>query len=131
MDQPKDATAATRAVLSAIRAALPPDDGADFERVRRGFIGTLPDARVATEGRGVVWDLAPFAFLNEGEAPETVNPSLWRQGRLNLSHGLFKVSDRVYQVRGFDISNVTFIEGESGYVVIDPLTSAEPAAAAL
>ena len=63
--------------------------------------------------------------------PDTVNPSLWRQARLNLNHGLFKVTAGVYQVRGFDISNITFIEGETGYIVIDPLTSAEPAAAAL
>jgi alkyl sulfatase BDS1-like metallo-beta-lactamase superfamily hydrolase len=131
MQEPKDATAATRAHLSAALAALPPDDGADFERVRRGFIDTLPGARIESAGRGVVWDLSPFAFEEASEAPDTVHPSLWRQARLNLSHGLFKVTDGVYQVRGFDISNVTFIEGESGFVVIDPLTSAEPAAAAL
>jgi len=131
MEEPKDATAATIAAQAALRGRLPADDGADFERVRRGFIDTLPDARIATPERGVAWDLSPFAFLSEGGAPATVNPSLWRQGRLNMSHGLFKVTDGVYQVRGFDISNVTFIEGESGYVVIDPLTTAEPAAAAL
>jgi alkyl sulfatase BDS1-like metallo-beta-lactamase superfamily hydrolase len=111
---------------------MPAEDGADFARVRRGFIATLPNARVESPERGTAWDLSPFAFLNEGgEAPDTVNPSLWRQGRLNMSHGLFKVTEGVYQVRGFDISNVTFIEGETGYVVIDPLTTAEPAAAAL
>ena len=131
METPKDATAATRAALQRLAATLPPDDGADFERVRQGFIGTLPNARVETGGR-VTWDLSPFAF-EEGDAPcpPSVNPSLWRHAKLNLSHGLFKVTDGVYQVRGFDISNITFIEGETGYVVIDPLTSAEPAAAAL
>jgi alkyl sulfatase BDS1-like metallo-beta-lactamase superfamily hydrolase len=132
MEEPKDASAATLAAQAAVRARLPVDDRADFERVRRGFLGTLPNARVETPGRGVAWDLSPFAFLNEGgEAPATVNPSLWRHGQLNMSHGLFKVTDGVYQVRGFDISNITFIEGETGYVVIDPLTTAEPAAAAL
>jgi len=130
MQEPKEATAATRAALARIAASLPPDDGADFERVRAGFIDTLPNARVGAGGR-VTWDLTPFAFEEDAEPPETVNPSLWRQARLNLSHGLFKVTDGVYQVRGFDISNVTFIEGERGFVVIDPLTSAEPAAAAL
>jgi len=74
--------------------------------------------------------MAPYAFL-EGERPDTVSPSLWRQARLNAIHGLFELTPGVYQVRGFDISNVTFIEGERGYLVIDPLTSAEPAAAAL
>jgi alkyl sulfatase BDS1-like metallo-beta-lactamase superfamily hydrolase len=130
MAEPKDATAATRAANAALRASLPPEDGADFERARRGFIDTLPDARVEMNGR-VAWDLSPFAFEQAEDCPDTVNPSLWRQARLNLNHGLFKVTDGVYQVRGFDISNITFIEGERGYVVIDPLTTAEPAAAAL
>jgi alkyl sulfatase BDS1-like metallo-beta-lactamase superfamily hydrolase len=111
-------------------ASLPADDGADFERVRQGFIGTLPNARVETNGR-VTWDLTPFEFEKAEACPPSVHPSLWRHAKLNLEHGLFKVTDGVYQVRGFDISNITFIEGESGYVVIDPLTSAEPAAAAL
>ncbi len=131
MDAPKDATAATRAALAQAAAALPPEDGADFERVRRGFIDTLPDARIESPTRGVAWDLSPFAFEQAEAAPDTVHPGLWRQARLNLNHGLFRVTDGVYQVRGFDISNVTFIEGETGYVVIDPLTTAEPAAAAL
>jgi alkyl sulfatase BDS1-like metallo-beta-lactamase superfamily hydrolase len=131
MEEPKDATPATRAANAAVAAALPADDGADFERVRRGFIDTLPNARIESPTRGVTWDLSAFAFEEDPTAPPTVNPSLWRQARLNLNHGLFKVTDGVYQVRGFDISNVTFIEGERGYVVIDPLTTAEPAAAAL
>ncbi len=130
MAEPKDATAATRAANAAMLAALPPEDGADFERAGRGFIDTLPDARVEVDGR-VAWDLSPFAFEQTPDCPDTVNPSLWRQARLNLHHGLFKVTDGVYQVRGFDISNITFIEGETGFVVIDPLTTAEPAAAAL
>jgi alkyl sulfatase BDS1-like metallo-beta-lactamase superfamily hydrolase len=128
---PKEATPATQAAHRAALAELPPDDGADFERVRRGFIDTLPGARIESPGRGVVWDLTPFDFEEPAEAPDTVHPGLWRQAKLNLSHGLFKVTDGVYQVRGFDISNVTFIEGERGFVVIDPLTTAEPAAAAL
>jgi alkyl sulfatase BDS1-like metallo-beta-lactamase superfamily hydrolase len=131
MEEPKDATSATRAANAAVAAALPADDGADFERVRRGFIDTLPNARIESPTRGVTWDLSAFAFEEDPTPPPTVNPSLWRQARLNLNHGLFKVTDGVYQVRGFDISNVTFIEGERGYVVIDPLTTAEPAAAAL
>jgi alkyl sulfatase BDS1-like metallo-beta-lactamase superfamily hydrolase len=131
MAEPRDATAATRAANQALRATLPPDDEADFERARRGFIDTLPNARIETPTGAVAWDLSPFAFEAEAECPDTVNPSLWRQARLNLNHGLFKVTDGVYQVRGFDISNITFIEGERGYVVIDPLTTAEPAAAAL
>ena len=125
MAERKDATEATRAAHAALAAKLPPDDGGDFELARRGFVGSIPDANVPG-----AWSMAPFAFL-EGERPDTVNPSLWRQARLNALHGLFKVTDGIYQVRGFDLSNITFVEGERGYVVIDPLISAEPAAAAL
>ena len=125
MAERKDATEATRAAHAALAAQLPPDDGGDFELARRGFVGSIPDANVPG-----AWSMAPFAFL-EGERPDTVNPSLWRQARLNALHGLFKVTDGIYQVRGFDLSNITFVESERGYVVIDPLISAEPAAAAL
>jgi alkyl sulfatase BDS1-like metallo-beta-lactamase superfamily hydrolase len=125
MNERKDATQATRAAHAALAKSLPSDDGTDFENARRGFIGTIPDADIPG-----AWSMAPFAFL-EGERPDTVNPSLWRQAKLNAIHGLFEVTKGVYQVRGFDISNVTFIEGEKGFLVIDPLTSAQPAAAAL
>jgi len=125
MSERKDATEATRAAHATTTQRLPPDDGHDFELARRGFIATIPDAAVPG-----AWSMAPFAFLDD-ERPETVNPSLWRQAKLNALHGLFKVTEGVYQVRGFDLSNITFIEGDRGFVVIDPLISAEPAAAAL
>lgn len=132
MSQPKNATPATLAAQAALLASLPPEDGADFERARRGFIDTIPDARVETARGGVAWDLSPFAFQSDDvPCPETVNPSLWRLTRLNLNHGLYKVTDGIYQVRGFDLSNITFVEGDEGFIVVDPLTSAEPAAAAL
>ena len=121
----KDATEATQAAHAAMAAGLPADDGGDFALAKRGFIGSIEDAEVPS-----AWSQRPFAFL-EGERPDTVNPSLWRQARLNAHHGLFEVTPGVYQVRGFDISNITFIEGETGWIVIDPLTSAQPAAAAL
>jgi len=123
--QRKDATPATLAAHRTLAVGLPADDGVDFENARRGFIGTIPDAAI-----GGAWTMAPFAFL-DGERPDTVNPSLWRQARLNALHGLFEVTPGIYQVRGFDISNVTFVEGERGLIVIDPLTSTEPAAVAL
>ncbi|WP_304188144.1 alkyl/aryl-sulfatase, partial [Phenylobacterium aquaticum] len=132
MTQPKDATGATRAAQAALAAALPPEDGADMARARRGFIDTAPNARVETARGGVAWDLATFAFQADDEVcPDTVNPSLWRQAQLNLNHGLFQVTEGIYQVRGFDLSNITFVEGDEGFIVIDPLTSSEPAAAAL
>ncbi|MDQ8732684.1 alkyl sulfatase dimerization domain-containing protein [Bradyrhizobium sp. LHD-71] len=132
MQQPKDATEATRLFNEAFAKSLPHDTRQDFEDAGRGFIGTIENARVEASGGRVVWDMAPYAFeADELPAPATVNPSLWRQAQLNTRHGLFEVTPGIYQVRGFDISNVTFIEGKSGYIVVDPLTSAEPAAAAL
>jgi alkyl sulfatase BDS1-like metallo-beta-lactamase superfamily hydrolase len=132
MTQPKDAAAATRRAHATLAARLPQDDGADFADARRGFIATIPDAHIADASGRVFWTMAPFADqAGAGPAPDTVNPSLWRQARLNAIHGLFEVVPGVYQVRGFDLSNITFIEGEAGFVVIDPLISAETAAAAL
>src|SRR5262249_56735383 len=89
------------------------------------------EVEIANETGRVVWSLKEYGFLAEEEAPPTVNPSLWRQARLNMHHGLFRVTDRLYQVRGFDISNMTIIEGERGLVIIDPLISTEVARAAL
>jgi len=125
MSERKDATASTRAAQARVAASLPADDGADLARAQRGFIGTIPDASV-----GGSWTMAPYSFL-DGPAPDSANPSLWRQARLNAQHGLFEVTPGIYQVRGFDLSNITFIEGKRGFIVIDPLISAEPAAAAL
>lgn len=121
----KAATDATRAAYAAIAAVLPHDDGGDFQLASRGFIGTIPNAEVPG-----AWSLEPYEFLN-GERPDTINPSLWRQARLNLHNGLFEVTPGIYQVRGFDISSITFVEGHTEWIVIDPLTSAQPAAAAL
>ena len=121
----KDASAATIAAQRRAAAGLPEDDGADFALARKGFLGTIEDAEIPG-----AWSMKPYAFL-EGARPDTVHPSLWRQARLNAIHGLFELGSGVYQVRGFDISNITFIEGRRGFIVIDPLTSAEPAAAAL
>ncbi len=109
---------------------LPFDDTLDFEDARRGFIGRLDPCIIrAADGR-VVWDNESYAFL-DGPAPGTVHPSLWRQSQLNAIQGLFEVVPGIYQVRGFDLSNITFVEGETGVLVIDPLISAETAAAAL
>jgi alkyl sulfatase BDS1-like metallo-beta-lactamase superfamily hydrolase len=132
MNQPKDATAATRRAHAALAASLPPDDGSDFADARRGFIGTIPEARIADASGRVFWSMAAFDDqADDKPCPDTVNFSLWRQARLNAIHGLFEVVPGVYQVRGFDLSNITFIEGERGFIVIDPLISAETAAAAL
>ena len=131
VEGPKDATPITHALNRAVLEALPFGDTQDFEDARRGFLGTLPEVEVKNEQGRVVWSLRDYAFLVEEHAPPTVNPSLWRQARLNMNNGLFHVTDRIYQVRGFDISNMTLIESDRGLIVIDPLISTEVARAGL
>lgn len=108
----------------------PFDDRQDFDDAERGFLGTLKDPLVKNERGEVVWDCDAYAFM-AGECPDTANPSLWRQGQLVAKHGLFEVTDGIYQARGLDLSNVTFVEGDTGVIVIDPLLSVETARAAL
>jgi len=128
---PKDATSITCAHNRSFLDTLPFGDRADFEDARRGFIGTLPKVEFRNAEGRVIYSLEDYAFLAGEQAPNTVNPSLWRQARLNMANGLFQVTDRIYQVRGFDISNMTIIEGSRGLIVIDPLISAEIARAGL
>src|SRR5581483_1003089 len=107
------------------------DDSTDFVDADRGFIGTLdPMVIRASDGR-VVWEMDGFQFLESDECPPTANSSLWRQCQLNARHGLYAVTDTIFQVRGFDLSNMTLVEGDTGVIVIDPLVSEETAAAAL
>ncbi|MEE4024980.1 alkyl sulfatase dimerization domain-containing protein [Gordonia sp. PKS22-38] len=110
---------------------LPFDDTTDFEDAKRGLIATADSCVIRNEDGGVVWDNDSYAFVS-GQAPESVNPSLWRQSTLTSMQGLYEViPDLVYQVRGFDASNLTLIEGDQGVIAVDPLVSAETAAAAL
>jgi alkyl sulfatase BDS1-like metallo-beta-lactamase superfamily hydrolase len=128
---PKSASAHTCAHHRGTCAGLDFSDRVDFEEAGRGFIATMPEVVIrATDGR-VVWSLADYAFLSAPEPPDTVHPSLWRQARLNMHNGLFQVTDRIYQVRGYDISNMTIVEGATGLILIDPLISAETARASL
>ena len=126
---PRDATAATQAANQRVRDALPWEDRADFDFAQRGFIDTLPDGIIRDAEGEAVWNVARYAFLDD-EAPDTANPSLWRHSQLNAIHGLFEVCDGIYQVRAFDVSNVTFIAGKTGWIVVDPLTNIETAQAA-
>ncbi|MEW6269263.1 MAG: alkyl sulfatase dimerization domain-containing protein [Thermodesulfobacteriota bacterium] len=127
---PKDATAATRAANAAVAERLPLADRADFARAARGRIALPASPRVMHAAGFPVWNLDDYAFL-DGEAPATVNPSLWRQAQLNRHAGLFEVAEGFYQVRGLDLANVSFVRGDTGWIVIDPLTSEETARAAL
>jgi alkyl sulfatase BDS1-like metallo-beta-lactamase superfamily hydrolase len=121
----------TAAANEKVLGQLPFADRQDFEDARRGFIATIPNAEVKAPDGRVIWSLAGYGFLDNDRAPASVNPSLWRQAQLNQVHGLFKVTERVYQVRSFDLSNMTIIEGDTGLVVIDPLISTQTAKAAL
>src|SRR5215469_7590801 len=131
ISEAKDASPSVIAQQQAVRNALPFADTADFDDAARGFLGTIDHAKITSESGRTVWSLEPYGFLSEAEAPATVNPSLWRQSRLNMHHGLFEVVPGVYQVRGLDIANMTLIEGDNGVIVLDTLTSIEGARAAL
>ncbi|MGC8490645.1 MAG: alkyl/aryl-sulfatase [Syntrophobacteraceae bacterium] len=124
------ATPITAATNAAAGARLPLDDTAQFEDALRGFIAK-DDPLVMTSGSGrEVWNMPAYDFL-EGAAPPSVNPSLWRQAKLNNLHGIFEVTERIYQVRGYDLANMSVIEGDSGRILVDPLTAEETAARAL
>jgi alkyl sulfatase BDS1-like metallo-beta-lactamase superfamily hydrolase len=124
------ATAATVSANKAVSKALNLADPKDFEDATRGLIAT-PDALTVLGPDGeVIWDMPSYDFI-DGEAPATVNPSLWRQAGLNNIHGLFEVTEGVYQLRGFDLSNMSLIRGASGWIVVDPLTSKETASTAM
>jgi len=126
-DPPSEFTAQAQ---NEFREFLPLDDQTDFENARRGFIATLDDGKILDDEGKLVYDLNAYDFLKE-ESPDSANPSLWRQGQLNSIHGLFKVVDGIYQVRGFDLANMTIVRGKTGWIVIDVLTSAETARAAM
>ena len=128
---PKPATAHTAAKNTAVAQSLPFNDRRSFTNAKRGFIATLEPLTITRPNGQVTYDLSQFEFL-KGDAPDTVNPSLWRQAQLNAQHhGLYEITSGLYQVRSFDIANMTLIAGDTGWIVIDPLTSAESSAAAL
>ena len=129
---PKPATAATQAANQKVQQTLPFGDKSDFDDAQRGLI-FKPEALIIKDAAGkVVWDMESFKqFISlDKPAPDSVNPSLWRNAQLTMQYGLFKVTERIYQVRGYDVSNITFIQGNTGWIVWDPLISAETAKAA-
>ena len=129
---PKPATEHTVNKNMAVLKELPFEDRRSFENAGRGFIAAISPLTLLRPGDGkITYDLSGLDFLS-GEAPSTANPSLWRQAQLNaLHHGLFEVVEGIYQVRSFDLAHMTLIRGETGWIVIDPLTSAESSRAAL
>ena len=121
----------TRASNAAFSQTLPWGDREDEDFANRGFVAAYDQPQIRTaDGSRVVWDFTAYDFLR-GAAPDTVNPSLWRHAQLLAHTGLFRVTDRVYQIRGFDVSNMTIVVGDTGLIIVDPLSSAETAAAGL
>ncbi len=128
---PKQATEHTKKRNTEFAKGLPFKDTRDFDNAKKGRIAELPEGGVVKNAEGtVIWDPRTYDFIKSDEpAPDTINPSLWRQAQLLSVSGLFKVTDQIYQIRGYDLSNITFIEGKDGVTVMDPLVSQETAKA--
>ena len=115
-----------------LRTTLPFEDQRDFEEARRGFIAAPPYKQIMAEAGNVAWDMGSYEFLLQGKDFDSVHPSLQRQAILNMAYGLYEVvPDRIYQVRGFDLANLTVIRGDTGWIVVDTLTTKETAKAAM
>lgn len=131
-EAPKPATAATQAANQQVQQALPFKDKSDFDNARKGFIATPKTLTIKNADGRVIWDLEAYkTYIGlDKPAPDTVNPSLWRNAQLGMLNGLFQVTDGIYQVRGYDLSNITFVKTNTGWIVFDPLISPETAKAA-
>ncbi|CAA9249106.1 MAG: Alkyl sulfatase and related hydrolases, MBL-fold metallo-hydrolase superfamily [uncultured Actinomycetospora sp.] len=119
------------AAASVLESRFPFADDAAFDDARRGHLGSIPGGLVHADDGRVVWNAETWGPALSGSRPDSVNPSLWRQAQLVAMHGLYEVTEGIYQVRGMDLSNMTIVEGDRGVIVIDPLISTETAAAAL
>jgi alkyl sulfatase BDS1-like metallo-beta-lactamase superfamily hydrolase len=130
--EPKPATEATKAANKKVLESLPFADKEDFENATRGLIAKPETLTIKGAKGNVVWDLEAYkSYIKDGApAPDTVNPSLWRNAQLSMQYGLFKVADRIYQVRGYDLANATYIQGDTGWIVIDMGGAVETAKAA-
>ncbi len=123
-------TAATRAANAAMAERLDLANQSDFRDARRGKLAEIPGGIIRSADGSIAWDASRFGFLR-GEAPGSVNPSLWRQSQLLAEHGLFEVTGGIYQIRGYDLANMTLIAGDTGWIVVDPLLSVDTARAGL
>ena len=115
----------------ALRASLPFDDERDFAEAKKGFIAAPKERQIKNANGEIVWDIGAFDFLLGDEEFDSIHPSLRRQALLNMNYGLYELSDEIYQVRGFDLANLTLVKGETGWIVFDVLTAKETAAAAM
>ena len=113
------------------RQALPFEDKRDFEEQKKGFIAAPDYKQIKAEADHVAWDMGSYEWLLQGKDFDSIHPSLQRQAILNMNYGLYEVIPGIYQVRGYDLANISFIKGKTGWIVFDPLTAKETAAAAL
>lgn len=120
----------TLEVLKSAKAKLPFGDKRDFEEQKKGFIAPMKELKIKADAGHVAWDMERFQFLEKQDEFDSIHPSLLRQSVLNNNYGLYEVIPGIYQVRGFDLSDITFVRGKTGWIVIDPLVSAEPVRAA-
>ncbi len=120
----------TKKIFEEARANLPFSDRQDFEEEEKGFIAAPKSKKIMADAGHVAWDMERYQFLLDADKYNSIHPSLLRQSQLNLNFGLYKVVEGVYQVRGFDLANITFMKGKTGWIVFDPLTAAETARAA-
>ena len=120
----------TREVLKQAKATLPFADKRDFEEQKKGFIAPMKELKIKADAGHVAWDMERFQFLDQHEEFDSIHPSLLRQSVLNNNYGLYEVIPGIYQVRGLDLSDISFVRGKTGWIVIDPLVSAETARAA-
>jgi alkyl sulfatase BDS1-like metallo-beta-lactamase superfamily hydrolase len=126
----KLASPATISAQAKTSASLPPENGEDEDFASRGFVATLADPVIRNKEGKPVWNLDAYKWM-DGKAPDSVNPSLWRHQNILRKSGLFKLAEGMWQIRGFDVSNMTVVQGKTGWILIDPLTNRETGAAAL
>ncbi len=127
----KEASSFTQEKNQSVLSELPFNNKKDFEDAQNNFISKTPNLMIKNSSGRVVWSMKDYEFLSSNKAPDTVNPSLWRQAQLNMNYGLYQIKDNIYQVRGYDLSNINIIETKTGIIIVDPLISKETAEAAL
>jgi len=118
-------------LLAKAKETLPFSDTTDFQEQERGLIAPMKDLKIMADAGHVAWDMERFEFLNRDEEYDSIHASLLRQSRLNQNYGLYEVIPGIYQVRGFDLSDISFVRGKTGWIVIDPLVSTEVSRAAM
>ncbi len=127
----KEPSASTKAMQAQFRAQLPFEDKLDFQEQSKGFIAKPDYLQILADDGSVAWDMAGYQFLFKDTEFDSIHPSLQRQALLNMNYGLYQVVPGIYQIRGFDLANITFIKGKTGWIIFDTLTSKETARAAL